>query len=529
MTKGIIAGGSEQTVSAGAEMLRRGGNAVDAAVAAAFASFVGEPILSTPSGGGFATVFVPGQAPVVYDFFCTTPGLGEDRRGAGIDFVPVTVQYESGTSVYHIGRASSAVPGNVPGLAQLLADAGTLPLDVVLEPAIRLAREGYILSEKQADLIQLVDVILAYDPRCGTVFAPQGRFVRAGERFRNTALAATLEQVARDGWETFTTGAVAEAMVADQAAHGGLITADDLASYQVVRREPLRFDYGNTTIYTNPPPSAGGILIAYMLALFAGIDRAGMAHNSADHAALVAEIMRQVALARVRDRPAKLPDPAAWDGWLNGPRLAQDRAAIAAALASGTARRGWPEHNGPASTTHISVMDENGLAVGLTTTPGETAGYMVGDTGILANNILGEEELSPDGFLVWEPGMRLASMMAPTITADADGARLVMGSGGAARLRSAIFHLLSNVLDWGMGLAAAVDAPRVHLEGDVLDLEGGFSPAEADQLEARGYVVSRWPGRAFYFGGTHAVQREPSGRLTGAGDARRGGAVAIVD
>ena len=209
--------------------------------------------------------------------------------------------------------------------------------------------------------------------------------------------------------------------------------------------------------------------------------------------------------------------------------MAEDLAAVRTALANGQFSPAPPEHNGPKSTTHISVMDENGLAIGLTTTPGETAGYMVGDTGILANNMLGEEELSPDGFHVWQPGQRLASMMAPTIVADSSGARLGAGSGGAARLRSAIFHVMSNVLDWGMPLADAVDAARVHFEGDLLDLEGGFDPVQADKLAALGYAVSRWPDRAFYFGGTHVTLRNREGRLQGAGDRRRGGAVGIVD
>jgi gamma-glutamyltranspeptidase/glutathione hydrolase len=531
--KGIIAGGSQQTVDAGAAMLRQGGNAVDAVVAAAFASFLGETILSTPSGGGFATVYAPGQTPVVYDFFCDTPGRGDDRRGPGMDFAPITVQYESGTSVYHVGRASSAVPGNVAGLAQLLAERGTLPLEAVLEPAITLARDGYPLSENQAYLIHLVDVILGYDSSCAAVFAPDGHLLRAGETFRNPRLADTLTHLATAGWQAFYTGAIGQAIAADQAAHGGLITPDDLAGYQVIKRPALTFTYGAYTIHTNPPPSAGGILIAALLRLFSAIDRADMTHNDAHHAALVAEAMRQTAIARYRDRPADLPDPAAWANWLSDARLAADREALRAALASGRARQGIPESNGPASTTHISAIDADGLAVGLTTTPGETAGYMVGETGILGNNMLGEEELAPDGFHVWQPGTRLSSMMAPTIVVPPGGsgdlACMVAGSGGAARLRSAIFHLLSNVLDWGMPLLEAVEAPRVHHENDLLDLEGGFDPAAADALDAMGYTVSRWPDRAFYFGGTHVAVQYADGRLDAAGDRRRGGSVAVVD
>ena len=529
--KGIVAGGSQQTVDAGAAMLRQGGNAVDAAVAAAFACYLGEIMLATPGGGGFALVDGPGRDPVLYDFFCSTPGQGEDRRGSGaMDFAPITVVYESGTSVYHLGRASSAVPGDIAGLTQLLADAGTMPLDAVLQPAIRLARDGFTLNDYHAYLIKLVDVIFSYDASCLQVYAPQGHWIEAGETYTNPRLAETLARIAAEGPATFYTGALAADIAADQQAHGGLITADDLAAYRVIKRQPLRFDYQGHTIYTNPPPSLGGILIAYAMQLRGRADLRRMAHNDADHAVLLAEIQRQVTVARLRDDPGALTAPEAWAAWLDGDRQASDWAAVVMALAGGGGRlRGPHEPDGPKSTTHISAIDDSGLCVGLSMTAGETAGYMVGDTGILMNNMLGEEELNPHGFHQWSPGERLPSMMAPTIVSDAGGMRLIVGSGGAARLRTAISQLLSNVLDWGLPVDQAVSRPRVHLQDDVVHLEGGYDPAEADQIEARGYDVSRWPDIAFYFGGTHVALRDGDGRFSGAGDARRGGAVAVVE
>lgn len=527
--KGIIAGGSPQTAQAGADILRQGGNAVDAAVAAVFASYLGDIMLATPSGGGFAILHGPGRDPVVYDFFCTTPGLGEDRRGSEIDFAPITVIYESGTSVYHLGRASTAVHGDVAGLAQLLAEAGTMPLEAVLQPTIRLAREGFILNDYQAYLIKLVDVIFNFDPSCLGIFAPHGRWIESGERYANPWLANTLEQIATEGWQSLYTGTLAQAILADQKANGGLITADDLAAYRVIKRDPLRVATNGYTLYTNPPPSAGGILIAYALRLFGHTNRATMTHGDADHIALLAEIQHQIALARRRDRPMELPDPAAWAAWLYDD--AADWDAIAAALASGRARPTVNETPGHTSTTHVSAIDETGLAVGITTTPGETAGYVVGDTGLLMNNILGEADLNPGGFFRFAPGVRLASMMAPTIVTDESGPRLVVGSGGSNRLRGAIFQALSNVLDWRLPIAAAVSQPRVHWEDGVLNLEGGYDPAAADALAARGYTVERWPGLNFYFGGTHAVYRaEDAGSgdaLRGAGDSRRDGAVVV--
>lgn len=511
-------------------MLRMGGNAVDAAVAAVFAAYLGEIILTTPSGGGFALVKAPNQAPELYDFFCATPGQGEDRRRPEMDFTPITVVYESGTSVYHLGRASTAVPGDVAGLARLLADYGTMPLDVVIQPAIRFARAGFTLTEYQSYLIKLVDVILEFDPGCARLFqTDEGEWLAPGDRYVNPELANTLEQIAIEGWETMYTGALADVMVREQAEQGGLLTHDDLANYRVMKRQPLQFDYKGYTLYTNPPPSLGGILIAYAFQLLGCADMDDWRHGDADHVALLAEVQRQVNIARTRDDPGALTDQAAYQAWLTGDQCTDDWATVAAALAAQVVRYGPGEGRGHSSTTHISVMDEAGLSVGISVTAGETAGYVVGNTGIVANNMLGEEELSPAGFHQWEPGVRLSSMMAPTLVTGPDGYQLIVGSGGAARVRTAIMELLSNVLDWHMPLDEAVRAARYHFQNDVLDLEAGFNPVAADELAARGYTLSRWPERAFYFGGTHVTTRNGARRFIGAGDDRRGGAVIVVE
>jgi gamma-glutamyltranspeptidase/glutathione hydrolase len=206
-----------------------------------------------------------------------------------------------------------------------------------------------------------------------------------------------------------------------------------------------------------------------------------------------------------------------------------DLADFARAVAHGPPAYSPDLPDGPRSTTHISVMDETGLAVGITTTPGETAGYTVGNTGLLMNNVLGEADLNPEGFHLWPPGARLSSMMAPTMVLQGGQTRLVVGSGGASRLRSAIVQVLSNVLDWQMPLADAVQAPRIHFEHGAIDLEAGYDPDAADILEERGYRLMRWHEKSLYFGGAHGVQRLPDGTLIGAGDDRRGGAVAVVE
>lgn len=527
--KGIIAGGSPETVAAGAEIFRQGGNAVDAIIAATFATYTSEIVLSSPGGGGYAVLSGADREPVVYDFFCDTPGRGQDRRGDGMDFAPITVIYESGTSVYHLGWASTAVPGDVAGLAALLEDAGTMPLEAVLQPAIRLAREGFVLDKYRAYLIRLVDMIFEYHPSCMALFAPGGDWLDVGDRFANPCLGNTLERIAMEGWQALYTGSLAHEIIIDQETHGGLLTSQDLAAYRVIKRKPLKLSYKGYTVYTNPPPSSGGILIGYGLGLMQRAALDGMQHGSADHIALLAEIQRQTVAARLRDNPETLPDADAWIEWISGSHTDTAWDAITAALAAQEVRNGPAHPHAHSATTHLSAIDETGLAVGLTTTTGESAGYVAGETGILMNNMLGEEELNPGGFHTYTSGTRMSSMMAPTLVTGPNDTLLLVGSGGAARLRDAIFQLLSNALDWQQPVQEAVDRPRVHLDGDTLHLEGGFDPAAADALETRGYTMSRWPDIAFYFGGTHVAQRDAAGRFHGAGDARRGGAVAVVE
>jgi gamma-glutamyltranspeptidase/glutathione hydrolase len=183
-----------------------------------------------------------------------------------------------------------------------------------------------------------------------------------------------------------------------------------------------------------------------------------------------------------------------------------------------------PEASGPPSTTHLSVVDAQGMAIALTTTAGESAGYVVPQTGFIPNNILGEADLNPGGFHREQPGQRLPTMMTPVIVLRDGQIRLVTGSGGSNRIRSAILQILTNVLDFDMPLQNAVDAPRVHVERGTLQCEDGHDETALDRLEKMGYPLNRWAVRSIYFGGAHSIARGPGGEMAVAGDARRGGA-----
>jgi len=500
---------------------------VDAAVAAAFASFIAEGDISNIGGCGFALVCTPQGEATIYDFFANVPGLGR-KRDQPLDFQAVTVDFGDATQVFHVGRASAAVPGNVAGLCALLEEQGTMPLPQVLAPAIRLAREGFRLAPPRAFILKLLEPIFTYTPSLARRYTVNGRFAREGDLIRMPRLAETLEWLTREGPDLFYTGPIGQAIVADQEAHGGLITAEDMARYRVYRRAPIRLDYREHTILMPPPPSTGGALIAFSLKLLESLDLSDVDHASTRHLTILAEVMRLTNRARQRwEALSQLEGAERVAAFLDDTMVASYREALAEALARPALRSDGPGGGGPASTTHISVVDRNGLVVSLTTTPGESAGFIVGDTGVTLNNLMGEADLHPRGFHQDPPGIRLASMMAPTIVLKEGRPVLALGSGGSNRLRTAIFQVLNNLLDFPLSLERAVLAPRVHFEEGILHLEGGYNPQVADELEALGYRVNRWRQRNLYFGGVHTVAWRGN-TIEAAGDPRRGGAVAIL-
>lgn len=529
--RGVVAAGAPETAAAGAAILEKGGNAVDAAVAAAFVSFIAEASIVHLGGSGVAQVFDSrsGQS-VVYDFFSVMPGLGQTRPVEKIDFGPVVVNFGPTTQEFYLGRASVAVPGNIAGLCLMAQDFGRLPLTTVLEPAIQMARAGLPINPFQADLYHLLHPLYVQTEGARRVFAPNGHIIRAGERLQIPDLAETLKALAEEGEAYARHGRLAQAILADQATNGGLLTAADLEQYQVHRLAPIHLPYRNYEILLPPPCSSGGVLTAFSLKVLGALEGAGWPAGSAGHLRLLYEVMAATARARPSWEQAMetLPPDEAVAYFLADrfvrPYVEEVRVALATARRSPTA----VEAPGASNTSHLSVIDSEGLAVSLTTTAGESAGYVVPGTGYIPNNILGEADLHPQGFHQRPAGQRIPTMMTPAIVLQGGAVRLVVGSGGSIRIRSAILQTLNNFLDYEMPLAQAVNAPRVHLDGDVLQCEAGYDPQAVGELEAWGYPVNRWDRRSLYFGGAHSVARTADGQLEAAGDGRRGGAVAVV-
>jgi gamma-glutamyltranspeptidase/glutathione hydrolase len=515
-------------------MLAQGGNAVDAAVAAVFASFISEYTLSATGGGGFALVYhaASGQSQLL-DFFSTGPGLGQSAQPSpqDIDFQEITVDYGPSRQHFYVGRGAVAVPGNIAGLCSLAKQAGRLPLPVLLEPAIRLAREGCPVSEIQAFIGGLIEPILLLTPECAAIFgAPEGGLRPAGDLVRMPALGDTLEALGREGPRLFYRGDVAQAILADQRANGGLLTAQDLARYRVRRYRPLASRFRRFDVLTNPPPSRGGLLITFTMQLLNGFDLDQADFGSARHLELLAEAMRVTHLAR-RELEAQELLPRQQTARMLGPAtVARWQRVLRDLLARPVAERALdvPPPAMP-STTQISVMDEDGLVVSLTTSGGEGAGFIVPGTGVILNNMLGEADLHPQGFHRSPPGLRIPSMMAPTVVLRDGAPALALGSGGANRIRSAIVQVLFNSLAFQLPLAQAVEAARIHFEEGVMQVEAGNDPAAVDALAAAGYMVNRWQTRHMYFGGVNAAARQPGDSFSAVGDARRGGAALMSD
>ena len=518
--RGAIAAGHRLTAEAGAEILEEGGNAVDACLAAAFASWVAESTLTGPAAGGFLLVHrARDRSDRLLDCFVALPGKGLGKPPEP-HMESVDVDFDAMSQVvYLIGEGSCAVPGVIAGLEAAHERYGSLPWSRLFGPAVALAREGVELSPQQAYLHAILDLILRRSPEGRAIYGEHEQ-MRAGERVVMHDLARTLELLAAGGAREFYEGELGRELVRYLGDNGGLITKDDLAEYRVIWRRPVRVSYAGREFVSNPPPSSGGVLVGYGLSL---LDRlgAGGRPGSAEAIEPLVEVMREQSRAREGRFIGDL-----YRGGL-ARRLYSEQNMVEA-LRRIEERGGVPrEPAGAPGTTHISVVDERGNAASLTASTGAGSGVIVPGTGIHMNNMLGEYDLNPPGRRL-QPGTRLTSMMAPSLVLEDGRPRLVVGSAGSIRLRGAILQIVVNVARHGLAVEEAIEAPRVHFEDGRVHCEGGHDPAELDRLEERGYELIRWRERNLYFGGASAVERLEDGSLAAAGDPRRGGHGIVV-
>jgi gamma-glutamyltranspeptidase/glutathione hydrolase len=488
VTGAAVASGHPATTAAAVEVLQAGGNAFDACVAAGFAAAVAEPTLTGLAGGGFLLARTTAGDEVLFDFFVDTPGLGAPAvpAPAQLDFEEVIVRFTGANQGFHVGRASVAVPGCLAGWLHVHDRLGSLPLDAVVAPAVRLAEDGVVLTEQQAGLFRLLEPILTRTPEAAALFAPDGHLLGLGDRYTNPTLAAFLRHLDQRG---FAAPAIVDAVAADMTAGGGLLTAEDLRSYRVVERAPLAVAWRGHRLLTNPPPAFGGELVALGLLLLEERPGWPARPGSVEHALALVEAMVETAEVRA-----------------------------AGTVASELARR-----RATGGTTHVSVRDGAGNVASMTSSNGEGSGWVLPGTGVVANNMLGEDDLHPAGFHAAPAGERVASMMAPSVVVREDGeVRLVLGSGGSKRIRTALLQVLAAVVDQGRDLGEAVEAARLHWDGELVHAEPGWDDDVLEAIEAR-WPVARWAAPDLYFGGVHAVAPGAA-----AGDPRRGGSVAVL-
>ena len=517
MTKGIVAAGHELTVRAAKIILKEGGNAFDAILAAHFAACVTEPVLASLGGGGFMLARPSHGSPVVYDFFVQTPRA--KRSAEDCDFRPILADFGTAQQEFHIGQGTIAVPGSVKGIFQIHRELGSLPLARIAEPAVGYARAGVRLNDVQAYILSIVSQIYMATPETRGIYgngSSADTVAEEGKIIRQPKLAETIERLAIEGEESFYGGDICREIVRQCGDQGGHLTREDLEGYQVIKRRPLDVEFNGSHVMTNPPPSSGGILIAFALELLNGVKPSTDAFGRYPYLRLLAEVLTQTNLARIDALSLQNGHEELGSLLLNPEYLARYRAEVA--------------HRAQAfrGTTQMSAIDSQGNVASMTVSNGEGCGSLVSDTGIMLNNMLGEQDLNPDGFHKWTQNCRMTSMMAPSLIQRGDGAVMATGSGGSNRIRTALLQVMMNLIHFKMDVTEAVLSPRIHLEGDKLSVEGGFALDEVERLVADYPDHEVWSERNLFFGGAHTVTvRE--GEFSGVGDPRRGGVCQVVE
>ena len=443
-----------------------------------------EPVLCSPGGGGFAMVRDGSTGEIsVVDFFAHTPLARRDVDGDAVRLIHA--DFGTTTQAFHVGPGTTATPGFFAGVDALRSLGSSMSMRRLFAPAVEGARAGVRISGFQHYLSTVVRPILVATKPAAALFAPDGDLRPAGSVFVNRGLADAFEEVAHSG---FHGGRVERACIESQAGRGHL-TADDLDAYTARWRDPLAVDVAGWTVHLNPLPAAGGTLIAHTLR--------GLEATTAPTSPIgMAEALRATGRARSQ-AGGRLAE-------LDGPALRQ---------------RG---------TTHVSVIDGEGNACSVSTSNGEGNGELVDDFGFMLNNILGEDDVNPDG-PAWPLNTRLSSMMCPTIIEGPRGEIVALGSGGSNRIRSAIAQVVAALCsNPDTDLTSAVTAPRLHVEGDHLDFEDQLEDTIRAELRRRFPDHRAWPEPNLFFGGVHAVGTDADGELRGAGDARRDGAAVVV-
>jgi gamma-glutamyltranspeptidase / glutathione hydrolase len=495
--RGMVASQNELASKIGADAIREGGDAVDAAVATAFALAVVHPTAGNIGGGGFLVYRPVAGEPVAYDF----------REEAPAKSSPTMFMKDGKYSaeIHHNSYLAVGVPGTVAGLHLAWKEQGKLPWKRLVEPAVALARDGFPVSDGLARSLKAEMRAFEKYPASIAQFSKSGKPYETGDTLKQPELARTLEKISAEGPAGFYEGETALALEREMAAHGGLITREDLKNYKAVRRAPVKGTYRGYDIVSMPPPSSGGVALIEMLNVLEGYDLSKFGFGSADEVHLVAESMKRA----YSDRAHYLGDP---EFNHDMPLARLTSKAYATELRATISRDhtvkaspttfDWPHESD--ETTHISVVDADRNAVSMTYTLEQGYGVkiVVPGAGFLLNNEMGDFNAAPglttaEGLIGTDPNLaapqkRMLSSMTPTIIAKDGALFMVTGSPGGRTIINTVLETILDVVDFGMNAQEAVDAPRFHHQWlpDRISFERyGFSPDTVAELERRGHTL----------------------------------------
>lgn len=463
-----IATGNYETTKAAADVLDKGGNAYDAILAALFMSFVSEPLLSSPGGGGYLLAHPKGEKAKIFDFFAQTP---HNKKLEKKDFYPIQGDFGITTQEFHIGLAAAAIPGIPAGIFAIHNQYGSMGLIEIATAAIELAKQGMKVDSLHAEVIQILIPILNSSCHAKALFSNNNQFLTQGDVKANKHLARFLTNLANNPMDWFYFDTPANDIVNDMQHNHGLLTQQDFESYQAVIREPLIKTIKGWKIITNASPTTGGLLITEQL-------NHAAQNNSDDHHKVISAMV-------------------------HADQLKNDKA-----------------FQSSKGTTHMSVIDTQGNVASMTVSNGEGCGYVVPNSGFMLNNFLGEEDINTQGFFNFIEDTRMASMMSPTILENKQS-KIALGTGGSNRIKTAMFQVIWQIIAENKTLDQAVNLPRFHYEKGKLDIEKGFNKQTINLLEQLYPNINVWETRSLYFGGINAVQH--GDKNLAIGDSRRNG------
>ncbi len=470
-----IATGNRESTMAAAEILDAGGNAYDAILAALFMSFVCEPLLSSPCGGGYLLAHPDGKKAKIFDFFAQTP---HNKSIVEKDFYPIHGDFGATTQEFHIGMAAAAIPGVPAGIHAIHNHYGRMPLTEIASSAINKAKAGVKVDKLFAEVVNILTPILDSSCHAKAIFSNDLKQpLKQGDIKSNQHLARFLTNFSNSPMDWFYFDTPAQDIVRDMRHNHGLLSKQDFENYQVIIREPLETQIKDWKILTNADPTTGGLLIK--------------------------EQLKHAANNRTKDKNLRLIQAMEYADQLKNTQLNQSH--------------GFQSSKG---TTHMSVIDANNNVASLTVSNGEGCGYVVPNSGFMLNNFLGEEDINTHGFFNFKENTRMASMMSPTILEN-NKTRIALGTGGSNRIKTAMFQVIWQLINENKTLDQSINHPRFHFENGKLDIEKGFSPQSLEKIKKHYQNINIWQNRSLYFGGINAVQH--GGKNLAIGDSRRNG------